>query len=205
MKIQHIVFAAFALTCSAVSQASETPDGEYIPSPMRESSANPLREYIPAPMRSFVDKGEELLNYALSLTGTNYRIGGISPETGFDCSGFVRHVFNRAAGMTLPHNALAISLAGEKISPAELRPGDLVFFNTLRKTFSHVGIYIGNNQFVHATSSKTGTVMVSSMSDSYWSRNFNGARRLEITDAPAAIAASIAAAFAPSSSAQKTR
>lgn len=118
--------------------------------------------------------------YALSLSGTAYKYGGSNPETGLDCSGFVEHVFSEAAGIKLPHNARGISQLGRKIGIEELKPGDLVFFNTLRRAFSHVGIYLGNNQFIHASSSRTGDVMVSDMSDSYWAKRFNGARRLDL-------------------------
>lgn len=123
-------------------------------------------------------KAQQLLNYAVGLTGIGYKFGGKSPETGFDCSGYVRYVFKQVGGLSLPHNALAISKVGERISPSELRPGDLVFFNTLRRTISHVGIYMGNNRFIHASSTRTGVVEVSDLRDSYWAKNFNGARRL---------------------------
>jgi cell wall-associated NlpC family hydrolase len=124
------------------------------------------------------DRAREVLMNALSLTGTQYKYGGNSPETGFDCSGFVRYVFKQAVSMTLPHSALAISQVGKTVSKNELQPGDLVFFNTLRKTFSHVGIYLGNNRFIHSPS-KGGKVRVDSMQDGYWSKNFNGAQRID--------------------------
>jgi cell wall-associated NlpC family hydrolase len=88
-------------------------------------------------------------------------------------------VFQEAAGITLPRSANAISRLGQKIGVEELRPGDLVFFNTLRRAFSHVGIYLGNNQFIHASSSRTGDVMISDLRDQYWSKRYDGARRLE--------------------------
>ena len=122
-------------------------------------------------------RGTELVLRALSLLGVNYKFGGNSPDTGLDCSGLVRHVFREAAGMVLPRRAEEISRAGETIDTAQLRPGDLVFYNTLRRTFSHVGIYIGNGQFVHAPS-RGGGVRVEQMSESYWSKRFNGARRV---------------------------
>ncbi len=123
-------------------------------------------------------KATDLLMYSLSLVGVQYKYGGKSPETGLDCSGFVSHVFRQVASMALPHNAYAISLVGKKITPYELQPGDLVFFNTLRKSFSHVGIYLGDNRFIHATSSKTGKVEIDDLRNSYWQAHFNGARRL---------------------------
>ncbi len=114
---------------------------------------------------------------AISLTGIKYKYGGISPDTGFDCSGFVRYVFQQAANLTLPHGARAISQIGQAISPDKLQPGDLVFFNTLKSTFSHVGIYLGNNRFIHSPSAGGGVAIVD-MNDDYWIKHYNGARRI---------------------------
>ncbi len=119
--------------------------------------------------------------YAVSLVGTPYRLGGNDPQLGLDCSGFVNHVFRQAAGLQLPRESQAISQVGLELDPAELQPGDLVFFNTLDRPFSHVGIYLGDNRFVHAASSRSGGVMLSSLSESYWSRRFEGARRVMTT------------------------
>ncbi|MCU0810752.1 MAG: C40 family peptidase [Thiobacillaceae bacterium] len=116
--------------------------------------------------------------YAVSLVGTPYRLGGSDPQLGLDCSGFVNHVFRQTAGLQLPRESQAISQIGLELDPAELQPGDLVFFNTLDRPFSHVGIYLGDNRFVHAASSRSGGVMLSSLSDSYWTRRFEGARRV---------------------------
>jgi cell wall-associated NlpC family hydrolase len=113
----------------------------------------------------------------MSLIGTGYKLGGQS-FTGMDCSGFVRHVYSVATGILLPHNALAISRAGMKIHRTELQLGDLVFFNTMKRTFSHVGIYLGDNRFVHASSTKSDSVMVSDMGERYWAKRFTGARRI---------------------------
>lgn len=119
----------------------------------------------------------ETLEYSLKLVGISYKSGGISPKTGFDCSGFVKHVFHQVAGLSLPHNALAISRQGKQISTDELRPGDLVFYNTLKRSFSHVGIYLGNQRFIHAPSHGRGVEVVN-MTDKYWATRFNGARRV---------------------------
>ena len=119
----------------------------------------------------------ELVLRALSLLGVNYRFGGSSPDTGLDCSGLVRHVFREAVGVALPRRADEISKAGEVIDRSQLRPGDLVFFNTLRRAFSHVGIYIGDGRFVHAPS-RGGGVRIEHMDEQYWSKRFNGARRM---------------------------
>ncbi|MCG3144994.1 MAG: hypothetical protein HONDAALG_02529 [Gammaproteobacteria bacterium] len=116
------------------------------------------------------------LAYALSLTGTRYRYGGTSPTEGFDCSGFVRYVFGHF-GVELPRSAREMAAALPKVATDDRRPGDLIFFNTNGRPFSHVGIYLGKGRFVHATSSRTKLVMVSELSDSYWSKRLNGVRR----------------------------
>jgi cell wall-associated NlpC family hydrolase len=121
--------------------------------------------------------GSELVLRAMTLLGINYKFGGNTPETGFDCSGLVRYVFKEAFGLSLPRRAEEISQKGQRISVEQLVPGDLVFFNTLKRTFSHVGIYIGNNQFVHAPSSGN-VVRVENIDKSYWQQRFDGARRL---------------------------
>lgn len=146
-------------------------------SPVTDPVAAETPASAPAP-----EKSQALLLYALSLNGTAYKYGGRSADSGFDCSGFVAHVFRQVAGLALPHNALAISQNGEQINKTELKPGDLVFFNTLRRAFSHVGIYLGDNRFIHASSTSSGDVMVSDLSEKYWSKRFNGARRLALSE-----------------------
>ncbi|HUW50535.1 MAG TPA: C40 family peptidase [Sulfuricella sp.] len=128
-------------------------------------------------LSSSIDKASDMLKYALSLVGVNYKYGGKSPETGLDCSGFVRYVYQQAAGLILPHNARAISMFGQKIAISELQPGDLVFYNTMRHTYSHVGIYLGENKFIHASVTGRG-VEIANMNENYWVKRFNGARRI---------------------------
>jgi len=123
------------------------------------------------------DHGAEVVLRALSLLGVNYRWGGNTPETGLDCSGLVRLVFSDAVGLPLPRRSVEISRVGDSVRRTDLQPGDLVFFNTLRRAFSHVGVYIGNNQFVHAPSTG-GQVRVDTLDRAYWTQRFNGARRL---------------------------
>ena len=137
------------------------------------------------PEARWSDTAQEILINALSLTGIKYKYGGKSPETGFDCSGFVRYVFQQAANLTLPHGARAISQLGQSIPVDQLQPGDLVFFNTLKSAFSHVGIYLGDGKFIHAPSSGGG-IHVVDMNDSYWAKRFNGARRMPATEEPQA-------------------
>jgi cell wall-associated NlpC family hydrolase len=113
-------------------------------------------------------------HYALSLVGTPYRYGSASREKGFDCSGFVYHVYQRH-GIPLPRTAR--EMAGALPRPGDLRSGDLVFFNTGSGAFSHVGLFVSGDQFVHAPSSRTGKVLVSSLSNPYWRKHFTGVRR----------------------------
>lgn len=119
----------------------------------------------------------DLAFFALSLSGTPYQYGGDSPDSGFDCSGFVRYVFRRSLGVELPRSTQEINRSGKAVEMAKLRPGDLVFFDTLRTMFSHVGIYLGDGRFVHSPSSG-GSVRVEHMQDNYWRRRYNGARRV---------------------------
>ncbi len=123
------------------------------------------------------DAASGLLNRALSLLGTPYRYGGVSAVTGFDCSGFVLDVFAKSMQVVLPRTAAQQAHATQKIDKEELRPGDLVFFNTMKNAFSHVGIYLGNDEFVHAPSSGS-HVRVDSLNNKYWRVRFNGARRV---------------------------
>lgn len=123
------------------------------------------------------DFAAEVVFRALSLLGVNYRFGGNSPAAGLDCSGLVRLVFSEVTGLTLPRRSDEMSRVGGSVDKSELQPGDLVFFNTLRMPFSHVGIFIGNGQFVHSPSSGS-SVRVENMNLSYWQSRFNGARRL---------------------------
>lgn len=127
--------------------------------------------------------------YAISLVGRPYRRGGISPDSGLDCSGFVDYVFRQTTGIKLPRGSRAISEATQPLDQSDLQPGDLVFFNTLNRAFSHVGIYLGDERFVHASSSRTGSVMISRLSDRYWHERFDGARRVALPeDHPSAVA-----------------
>lgn len=121
----------------------------------------------------------ELAMQALGYLGIRYRYGGNSPGTGFDCSGLVRYVVSQAVGLVLPRDARSISEVGARVTSDDLQPGDLVFFNTLRRPFSHVGIYVGGRRFVHAPASG-GAVELVDMGDRYWQSRFDGARRLSL-------------------------
>ena len=125
------------------------------------------------------DLASELVLSAMNFLGVPYRRGGTSEETGFDCSGFTRHVFENSVGLILPRRAAEQARSPQLVpvqQQAELKPGDLVFFNTLRQTFSHVGIYIGDNKFIHSPRAG-GSVRVEDMRQAYWQQRYNGARR----------------------------
>ena len=123
------------------------------------------------------DRTSELVMHAMGFLGVPYRRGGNNAETGFDCSGFVRAMFQQTAGALLPRSAKEQADATQVIDKQELRPGDLVFFNTMRRAFSHVGIYVGDGKFIHSPRSGS-VVRVEDMGDSYWTKRFNGARRV---------------------------
>jgi len=141
--------------------------------------------FLVSKLSSFTDRATQLAIEAMSLVGINYRRGGNSPENGLDCSGFVRHVFKEVQGKELPRTSAEISKLGESVDKQDLQPGDLVFFNTLRRAFSHVGIYLGDNKFIHSPSTG-GAVRIESMDLSYWKARFNGARRIETSENAAA-------------------
>lgn len=142
--------------------------------------ASTHRDASPAPVgNSADDEMNDVAIYAVSMAETPYRYGGDSPAEGFDCSGFVHYVFQQALGWQLPRTSLEMSRKGEPLSEYQLRPGDLVFFNTQHRPFSHVGIYVGNGRFVHAP--KTGkSVSIANMQGNYWRSRYEGARRIDL-------------------------
>ena len=125
----------------------------------------------------YPDAMQAIVDRALDLIGVRYRRSGDRPQTGFDCSGFVDYVYREGMGLILPRVSREISKAGTPVPKDELEPGDLVFFNTMRRAFSHVGIYLGNNLFVHAP--RTGQkVRIDDLQEHYWARRYSGARRV---------------------------
>ncbi|HSW16729.1 MAG TPA: C40 family peptidase [Ramlibacter sp.] len=123
------------------------------------------------------DRASDLVGNAMGFLGVPYKRGGSSALTGFDCSGFVRAMYEQTVGLVLPRRAKEQAAATQVIDKKDLQPGDLVFFNTMRRAFSHVGIYVGNGKFIHAP--KPGAeVRVEDMGGSYWLRRFDGARRV---------------------------
>ena len=132
------------------------------------------------------DTASDLVMQAMNFLGVPYKRGGNTEETGFDCSGFTRLVFENSIGLVLPRRAdeQATTAGLLNINRQELKPGDLVFFNTMKRTFSHVGIYVGDDKFIHSPRTG-GEVRIEDMRESYWSRRFTGARRADLAAATA--------------------
>ncbi|NML48074.1 C40 family peptidase [Ramlibacter sp. G-1-2-2] len=138
-------------------------------------------------------KTSELVVNAMGFLGVPYRRGGSNASTGFDCSGFVKAMYEQTVGLILPRRANEQAAATQKIDRQDLQPGDLVFFNTMKHAFSHVGIYVGDGKFIH--SPKPGAqVRVEDMGVSYWKARFDGARRVLTGQPPAAPAPAATAA-----------
>jgi cell wall-associated NlpC family hydrolase len=146
-----------------------------------------------------LNTAQDLSTFALELIGIRYKWGGNSPATGLDCSGLVRYVFQKVTGVTLPRTAKDMSRLGEQVAVPDLQPGDLVFFDTRHFAFSHVGIYLGENRFVHAPRQGR-DVEVATLDSSFWQKRFNGARRMVgvLPDfVPRIVSEAVAAPFGP--------
>ncbi len=124
------------------------------------------------------ERTTNLISTAVSLLGIPYLRGGNSAESGFDCSGFVRFIYKETIGLVLPRTADEQANSTQKIERSELKPGDLVFFNTMKRTFSHVGIYLGEGKFIHSPRSGA-SVRIEDMRIPYWNVRFDGARRVQ--------------------------
>lgn len=143
----------------------------------RHSVAEKTTDFVREARQNVAEKTSDLVVTAMGFLGVPYRLGGTNAETGFDCSGFVRAIYSQTMGKVLPRVSAEQANATQQIDRSDLKPGDLVFFNTMRRTFSHVGIYLGDNRFVHAP--RTGAeVRVEDMSQGYWVKRYNGARRI---------------------------
>jgi len=158
---------------------------------LSRTQSDPLANYLAS--REFIDRytsygsgsvntdpsARAMANTALDFLGIKYKYGGNTPYTGFDCSGLVVYAAEKSLGLKLPRRSAEIARLGTSVQRSELKKGDLVFFNTRGHRNSHVGIYLGNQKFVHAP--RTGAaVRVESMDVAYWRKRYNGARRLDI-------------------------
>ena len=161
----------WAMGCAQAEPSKPTDDIE------RFLSDRGLLDQVDQFKQQLSQKASELVVNAMGFLGVPYRRGGSSAEKGFDCSGFVRAMFEQSVGLVLPRRAREQAEVTQAIDADDLQPGDLVFFNTMKQKFSHVGIYLGDHKFIH--SPKPGeTVRVEDMRQAYWNRRFTGARRV---------------------------
>jgi cell wall-associated NlpC family hydrolase len=168
------LFLAVTLLFAASSYASPSASADDMDRLLTEKS---LFGQIDQVRQTVSNKASELVVNAMGFLGVPYRRGGNSAETGFDCSGFVRAMYEQSIGLILPRRAEQQAAATQNIDKNDLQPGDLVFFNTMKRAFSHVGIYVGDGKFIH--SPKPGAeVRVESMTMAYWKGRFDGARRV---------------------------
>jgi cell wall-associated NlpC family hydrolase len=182
--------ALLALAQSPARAAPEASNSDPLLHMLAERGLLPTAAAVVKPVAEMAlyahHRAAEAVLAALAFLDIPYSRGGTSAETGFDCSGFTRHVFKNTIGLLLPRSAeqQARDAQLQVVSADELKPGDLVFFNTMKKAFSHVGIYVGEGRFVHAPR-EGAAVRVESMQLAYWARSFNGARRVPETVAAA--------------------
>ena len=177
----------FALLMGVAGSSRAAPDalaGDTVLQLLQERGLLAAAERVEAsPMvQQMRNTASDLVMQAMNFLGVPYRRGGNSAEQGFDCSGFTRFVFEHSIGLVLPRRAdqQAQTAGLQSVKREELKPGDLVFFNTMRRAFSHVGIYVGEGKFIHAPRTG-GEVRVEDMRTSYWAKRFNGARRAELS------------------------
>jgi cell wall-associated NlpC family hydrolase len=183
--LPKVLAIAMGLLVSLSVYAADTPSDASTESVPKESMFQAGRSYIARVSDRLVDsvsgKSEELIDRAMEVIGVRYRWDAELPQSGLDGSSFVGYVFKDKLGFLLPRKSTQMSRVGKPINRDELQPGDLVFFNTMRLTFSHVGIYVGDNKFIHSPSKGT-TVRVDDLGSLYWDKRFDGARRLDGSD-----------------------
>ncbi|WP_205690364.1 C40 family peptidase [Comamonas serinivorans] len=161
-----------------------------------EAESSSLMHRLTQQAQGLSSRAGDVVFSAMAKLDVPYRLGGNSRDTGFDCSGLVHAVYKQTLGLVLPRRAAEQASSTQKIAKDELRPGDLVFFNTMRRSYSHVGIYIGDNKFIHAP--RTGArVRVENMDINYWRSRFDGARRVTAQSGEFE-APRLASAYAPS-------
>jgi cell wall-associated NlpC family hydrolase len=202
LKPLAIALGLLLVAATPLHAAPDTAPGDAVVQMLQERGILPTAAQVDANpiVQQMRDAASEMVLSAMNFLGVPYRLGGNTAEQGFDCSGFTRYVFENSLGLVLPRRAdqQAKNAGLLNIKREELKPGDLVFFNTMRRAFSHVGIYVGEGKFIHAP--RTGAeVRIEDMRQAYWSKRFNGARRAEasaMTPAPAVLPQA-AAASAP--------
>ncbi|WP_338109591.1 C40 family peptidase [Roseateles albus] len=195
--------ALVAAAAVATSASAASPSSAIQPSALSATVANPAADPVSRFLqeRGFLSQGQiepgrlmeqvrdaasNLVISSMNFLGVRYTRGGSSVESGFDCSGFTRHIFESSVGMILPRRADEQAKMSNLLTVKrdELKPGDLVFFNTMKRTFSHVGIYVGEGKFIHSPR-VGGAVRVEDMREAYWAKRFTGARRADLKSAGA--------------------
>ena len=183
--LSQVLAIAMGLLVSWSAYAADAPSDVSADAVPKESMFQAGRSYIARVSDRLVDsvsgKSEELIDRAMEVIGVRYRWDAELPQSGLDGSSFVGYVFKDKLGFLLPRKSTQMSRVGKPITRDELQPGDLVFFNTMRLTFSHVGIYVGDNKFIHSPSKGT-AVRVDDLGSLYWDKRFDGARRLDGSD-----------------------
>ena len=174
-----------AMAVDATPDAAKEAPVEAVKETPKESMFQVGKSYFARVSDRFADsvtgKSDELINRAMEVIGVRYRWDTELPQSSLDGSSFVGYVFKDKLGFLLPRKSTQMSRVGKPITREELQPGDLVFFNTMRLTFSHVGIYVGDNKFIHSPSKGT-SVRVDDLGSLYWDKRFDGARRLDGSD-----------------------
>ena len=165
--VGSLLMSSAALLLSACGSAPQKVS-QYRPRPSQDKSLSALKAD---------GAGREILMYTLGLLDLDYKFGGSNPEAGLDCSGMVSYIYLNAVGVKLPHNAAQIAGLARPISNSQMQVGDLVFFNTLNRPFSHMGVYIGENKFVHAPHTNS-AIRIDRLDNSYFAAHFEGARTL---------------------------
>jgi cell wall-associated NlpC family hydrolase len=174
-----------AMALDAAPDSAKESSAEVLKDAPKESMFQAGKSYFARVSDRLADsvtvKSDELINRAMEVIGVRYRWDAELPQSGLDGSSFVGYVFKDKLGFLLPRKSTQMSRVGKPINRDELQPGDLVFFNTMRLTFSHVGIYVGDNKFIHSPSKGT-SVRVDDLGSLYWDKRFDGARRLDGSD-----------------------
>ena len=179
-----LICACALVQAPARAQETSAPLSTSAATPARKDLLNQWGQQMSVAKDTVGQGAEDLVTQAMGLLGVPYKWGGTSETRGLDCSGLVRNVYEKTFGMVLPRRAEEQAAATETIERTELQPGDLVFFNTMKRAFSHVGIYVGDGKFIHAPR-KGKRVKIDDMRSAYWQKRFNGARRVQAeTEAP---------------------
>jgi NlpC/P60 family len=191
--LQHCGLAVLLVCASSMAMAQSEPKDDLEGFLAEKGLVTKLGARVSQASRVVGDKASILVVNAMGFLGVPYKMGGNGPEQGgFDCSGFVKAMFEQTIGTVLPRRAVEQAAATQPIDKSELQPGDLVFFNTLKSAFSHVGIYMGDNKFIHAPRSGS-VVRVEDMRIGYWTSRFDGARRVKQGNATAAVTSAVIA------------